>query len=228
MKKKSWNIAKGLFCSSVLFMIVIIQIVGRKTSSNTQMVLPQISSDKTEVTCINENMDNFFQKKNFQFESASDLMTYYMDCIRLNRYEDFISISKNLSFSEDALNVWKSIICYGGAFEIKTEQKRALYGVVIPFEDSGISGIPSSSKRDISIFRYLYVRKDGRYWYADGPLHNDYPPEEWWSEEDFVWDVYDYGFSDRKEKGMVIYSQEQLDIHIEKCYQDFNIRRIRK
>ena len=51
----------------------------------------------------------------------------------------------------------------------------------------------------------------------DGFFHNDLPPAQWWDGAQIPWEVYDFGFSDEDETGIVTTTQEEYDRFIKEA-----------
>lgn len=82
--------------------------------------------------------------------------------------------------SEDAgsaVKVYRS----GKELYLEEESGKAVYSVSLVFEEGGaVSSGEAADTEAVSEQRFLYLKKSGEQWYADGPLHMELPGEEWW------------------------------------------------
>ncbi len=88
---------------------------------------------------------------------------------------------------------------------------------MIPVDDPGLSALPDSAWVMTSIVHFLYLSKGGNGWYADDPLHSNFPPQDWWEGIEYNWDVYDYGFSEAENQGKIVRTQNEMDKWLEYC-----------
>lgn len=218
MRRKYKNCLKALCYNTILLCVCLTKPFMGESSKEVQTEKPVVNeqvelNSGTILDIKKENDSNGYQ--NSRYKESYELFEAYCNALVSEDYEQIVSLSVNLDYSPENKKVWDTMKCYGGAREVLTTEDHALYLVVIPIEKAGISSLPEKE-----LYRYLYIRKEGLYWYADGPLHNAYPQKKWWNGENIKWDCCDYGFSDG-ENGIIIESQEQLDYLIAQCSRDF-------
>lgn len=117
-----------------------------------------------------------------------------------------ISLLSAEGLDRETADAWNTVLVYAGGTvaSLDEDEGRAVFDMSLVFEESGVLAFPESTeKQHIQIQRYLYLCKVDDVWYADGFLHNELPPEEWWDGEKMEWGFYDFGFSDENALGEV-------------------------
>lgn len=125
-----------------------------------------------------------------------------------------ISLLSDTSLNQEVEDAWRTVMVYRSGSELVVDEEagKAVFLVNLVFKDSGVLGLPEETNENpVSVERFLYLSKKIDGWYADGLLHNNLPPEEWWDGEQMQWEVYDFGFSDEDAVGRTTSSQTEYD-----------------
>lgn len=125
-----------------------------------------------------------------------------------------ISLLSGAFLDPETEDAWRTAEVYvsGSSLIVDEEAGKAVFLVNLVFEDSGVLSLPEyTDENPVSVERFLYLTKKIDGWYADGLLHNNLPPEEWWDGEQMQWEVYDFGFSDEDAVGRTTSSQTEYD-----------------
>lgn len=125
-----------------------------------------------------------------------------------------ISLLSGASLDPETEDAWRTVMVYrsGSGLVVDEEAGKAVFLVNLVFEDSGVLSLPEyTDENPVSVERFLYLTKKIDGWYADGLLHNNLPPEEWWDGEQMQWEVCDFGFSDEDAVGRTTSSQTEYD-----------------
>lgn len=131
-----------------------------------------------------------------------------------------ISLLTNASLDAETQDAWRTVKAFISGRELMVDEEggRALFQINLVFEDSGVLGLPEwTDENRTSVERFLYLKKDADGWYADGLLHNNLPPAQWWDGSQIQWEIYDFGFSDEDTIGTVTTTQEEYDAFIKEA-----------
>lgn len=153
--------------------------------------------------------------KRKDISGASWLFYQYM-----GRNSFLISLLSDVTPDRVMVDAWESVEVYlsGSSLFVDEERGKAVFLVNLVFEDSGAVGLPERSpEEEIMVERFLYLTKEEDGWQADGLLHNDLPPKEWWEGEQMEWEICHYGFSDEDSVGRVCVTQEEYRAFVEEA-----------
>lgn len=131
-----------------------------------------------------------------------------------------ISLLSGESLPPETEDAWGTVDVYvsGNSLVVDEEIGKAVFSVHLVFTDHGILGLSKEADEGyVSVERFLYLTKEGDKWYVDGLLHNDLPAKEWWEGAQIRWEVYDFGFSDEEDVGILTTSQEAFDEFFKKA-----------
>ncbi len=137
---------------------------------------------------------DFVEKSREKAEDVWQLYTLYM-----GESPYMISLLSGEEMAAETEDAWNTATVYlsGKTLKVDEEKGRAVFDVWLVFEENGVIDLPEGGGEE-PIQRYLYLKKSSGAWYADGPLHNQLPSEEWWNGQEKEWDYFDFGFSDEK------------------------------
>lgn len=147
-------------------------------------------------------------------EKAEQTAWLFTEHFGLNPY--MISLLSNTPLDAEMQDAWRTVKVFlsGRELVVDEEGKSALFQVNLVFGDSGVLELPDNGA---SVERFLYLKKGDDGWYVDGFFHNDLPPAQWWDGAQIPWEVYDFGFSDEDETGIVTTTQEEYDRFIKEA-----------
>lgn len=136
----------------------------------------------TEKDCIQPDLlkqdESFYEYYRQKSKESYVMFVYIYDIMfHAGEYAGICQLSEGLEYSDDIQREWKEMRIspgYGG--DIRVENSRTCYEMVFYVDNSRLEEFPNGKNT-----KYLYCIKDKDGWYADGPLRDSKPDEEWWN-----------------------------------------------